>query len=388
MNSLNILFYLYRYPGWGGIETVTTIVTSELIRRGHNIFIISETAQETEIPHQSDNYIYRLPNSLNGLEKNKELVNSLIQEKHIDIIIYQDCYVRNEKIPIDVSTQNNIPLIVFEHNTPVRFENIKFIDNKYSLKGIIKRLIYPYFKHKYIAEDVERKKRLYANCCKYVMLSKSYVCEIQKLLHINNLTNKFDYIYNPSIIDKSKTVKKSNEVIFVGRLEKEKGVDKLLRIWEYIECHSLEYKLIIVGDGSQKDTLISLSNSLGLKNVSFVGFQNPINYYRKAKLFLMASKYEGWPMTIIEAMTYGCVPVVENNFSALSEMIEDRYNGIIMPPKSKIKNWGVNIISLLEEKSELEIMSENCIKSIEKYNVISIIDQWENLFENILRNTR
>ncbi len=387
---MNILFYLYRYPGWGGIETVTSTITSELIEQGHEVFILSETWQDNKHSFIDGLKIIHLPYELEDIDRNIAFIDEFVKKNDFDFLVYQDCYVPNEKIPIEISKRNKIPLIVFEHNTPTRFKNIRYIDNPYSAKGIIKTLFYPFFRQRYIRWDIARKKELYNNCTKYVLLSKSYVQEIKQLLNINTLSNKFEYLYNPcpynpNTIATHKEVgsMKINEIVSVGRLEKNKCVDKLLKVWKQVNSHCPEYRLTIVGDGAEKENLINLSKRLGLQNVSFEGFQNPIPYYRRAKIFLMASKFEGWPMTIIEAMAYGCVPIVENNFSALNDMIEDGVSGKILSKNTKVRNWSKCIISTIRNHDDLRKMSENDKTVIERFCVDSIVHSWINLFNAI-----
>lgn len=390
---MKILFYLYRYPGWGGVETVTSIISSELIKCGHEIVIISETWQDNSQSLISGQKIIHLPNSLEEIDKNIAFVDWLVKENKFDFIIYQDCYVPNEKIPIKVANSNKIPLIVFEHNTPTRFNNIRYIDNPYSCKGIIKSIFYPYFRKRYIKWDIERKKRLYDSCSKYIMLSKCYVTEIEQLLKINTPNNKFVALYNPcpysiSSFDwvRDDDCNKIDEVISVGRIEKNKGIDKLLKIWEKVERYCPTYKLTIVGDGSEKDNLIRLSQRLGLQRISFEGFKNPLPYYERAKFFLMASKFEGWPMSIIEAMTYGCVPIVENNFSALSEMIENGINGVIVPKRANAKYWSEIIVYLINNSTQRRKMAFNGINFVEAFNAERIAIQWIELLEQIKKS--
>lgn len=387
---MKILFYLYRYPGYGGIETVTRIISSELIKHGHEIIIVSESWQENVQDVAFNLKIQHLPYPVSDVKSNLTYVDNLVKENGIEILVYQDCYVPNEEIPIKISNNNKIPLIVFEHSTPTRLKNIRCIDNPYSLKGIIKTLFYPFFRRRYIKRDIIRKKELYSNCSRYVMLSKGYVHELKSLMKINDTENKITYLYNPSPsdsisrnIDRMADNEKYNEIVSIGRLEKDKGIDKLLKVWKLVSLQCPDYKLTIVGDGSEKENLLNLAKCLRLRNVSFEGFQNPIPYYRRAKIFLMASKFEGWPMTIIEAMTFGCVPIVENNFSALSDMIENGVNGIIVPKKANTKDWSKLIIMTINNSERLLQMTSKGKENVRRFNVENIVDQWEDLFRDL-----
>lgn len=69
-----------------------------------------------------------------------------------------------------------------------------------------------------------------------------------------------------------------------------------------------------MGDGSSKLEYETLVSNLNLKKVEFLGFQDPVPYYKNASIFLMTSSLEGFGMTLVEAQCYGVVPIVMDSF--------------------------------------------------------------------------
>lgn len=120
------------------------------------------------------------------------------------------------------------------------------------------------------------------------------------------------------------------DVMFVGRLSKEKGVDRLLNAWKLIQ--DCGRHLWIVGDGPERNVLESLSKSLGLKNITFTGFVERSamrDLWRKMACSVVPSIWkEPFGMVVLESWGRGR-PVVAHRIGALEEIIEDGGNGLL-----------------------------------------------------------
>lgn len=122
------------------------------------------------------------------------------------------------------------------------------------------------------------------------------------------------------------------KILFVGRLFKEKGVDLLLRAVSGIQQ---EFLLQIVGDGWEKDNLISLARNLGIsRKVDFLGFksgQELVNLYVQCDLFVMPSVWpEPFGMVGLEAGQLR-KPVIAFNVGGISDWLTDSVNGLLLP---------------------------------------------------------
>jgi glycosyltransferase involved in cell wall biosynthesis len=118
--------------------------------------------------------------------------------------------------------------------------------------------------------------------------------------------------------------------MFVGRLSKEKGVDRLLNAWKLIQ--DCGRHLWIVGDGPERSELELLSKSLGLKNITFTGFVERSamgDLWRKTACSVVPSIWkEPFGMVVLESWAQGR-PVVAHRIGALEEIIEDGGNGLL-----------------------------------------------------------
>lgn len=379
---MKLLFYLYRYPGWGGIETVTDLIIRELQTRGYEIDLVSHIQQLGAQSIPEGITLFQLPDRTPYSENNSNYFHEILTTKGYDKVIYQDCYKENEQILVENCRRLDIPYIVFEHNTPLLLDNIRLAKPWCTLKGFLKRIFYPYFHRKYLSIERQRKTYLYDNCEYYVMLSQNYIPEIMERLRIKNITNKFRFINNPIKATNHQLGIKQKEILYVGRLVVEKRVDKILKIWDRLSSLVPDYKLTIVGDGPEAENLKRLSAKLKLKNITFMGYQKSSSYFSRASVMLMTSRYEGWAMTLVEAQSLGCIPVAEKTFSSLPDIIDSEYNGIIMQPNAPIDIWVSTLLNLLSDTERMKKMAENAIIKSQRFRVEKITDAWEALLNS------
>lgn len=182
-------------------------------------------------------------------------------------------------------------------------------------------------------------------------------------------------IYNPSIFKPSFGGQKEKLIIFVGRLEYVKGCDIFLRALALLKLD--DFKLLVLGDGSQKKSLQSLSEKLGLKNLEFLGAVSDIqNYYKKAKIIVSSSRFEGLGNALIESAFFDCIRVATPTAGAL-ELLEDGKNGFISSDFSEQALAKAILKALNADESVLE----NTRAESEKFRLENIAKEWWELIK-------
>lgn len=164
--------------------------------------------------------------------------------------------------------------------------------------------------------------------------------------------------------------KKDFVIIFVGRLAEEKNVEFLINAQAKIQKKHTNIKLLIVGDGPDKEKYEKLANSLGLaKNVIFNGkaaWQEIPIYYHCANLFATASKTETQGLTVIEAMAAGVTPLCIRDESFLGTVTPE-LNGIIFDTEEEYINWVLTLYNdeplLKKYGTQARIQAEHCSAS-------------------------
>ena len=182
-------------------------------------------------------------------------------------------------------------------------------------------------------------------------------------------------IYNPSIFKPSFGGQKEKLIIFVGRLEHVKGCDIFLRALALLGLD--DFKVLVLGAGSQKKNLQSLSEKLGLKNLEFLGAVSDIqNYYKKAKIIVSSSRFEGLGNALIESAFFDCIRVATPTAGAM-ELLEDGKNGFISSDFSEQALAKAILKALNADESVLE----NTRAESEKFSLENIAKEWWELIK-------
>ena len=115
------------------------------------------------------------------------------------------------------------------------------------------------------------------------------------------------------------------------------------------------------------------------ENVFFEGVQNPMDYYRKAKIFAMTSSWEGLPMTILESFQKGVVPVVMDSFPSAKDMVEDGENGYLVND-GDMSAFVNRLQFLMANNDEVKRLAMRVCGSSDMYKITEIGAQWMKLF--------
>lgn len=130
----------------------------------------------------------------------------------------------------------------------------------------------------------------------------------------------------------SKSPLESKTVLSVGRLTYQKGYDLLLQAWQKVTKQMPDWKLQIVGSGSdERELKLQASNLDVLESVSFIPATNNVEqYYNQASLYVMSSRFEGMPMALLEAKMHGLPCVSFDCPNGPAEIICDSIDGLIV----------------------------------------------------------
>jgi len=221
----------------------------------------------------------------------------------------------------------------------------------------------------------------YDNSNFLVLLSEKFLEHYKKLQPKKDLS-KLRVIANPLSMDIEKIdfEKKQKTILFVGRIsEFQKRLSLIIEVWKIILNANKynDWNLKIVGDGDDLNYIKKLAN--GLERISFEGRQNPNAYYREASIFFMTSAFEGFPVTLIEALQRACVPIVMDSFLSLGDVIKNNETGIISPDKD-VWVFAEKAFLLMDNEKLRRNMAENGLKLIEKFAIDKIMPEWEKLF--------
>lgn len=152
--------------------------------------------------------------------------------------------------------------------------------------------------------------------------------------------------YNPSFTDeevlqasllgRNKQLEQPLQLLFVGRMDKAKGLDRILKIACMLKTHNIRFELNLVGDGPQKETLQAMVADCNLQHdIHFIGWLRRAEistYYARAHFLLLPSAAEGWPKVLSEGMAYGVVPLA-STISSIPQILAEFGCGRVIPPQ-------------------------------------------------------
>jgi glycosyltransferase involved in cell wall biosynthesis len=254
-----------------------------------------------------------------------------------------------------------------------------------SVMGKIKRLIYvfslPYFYYKSDKQYKSGLRYLYDTSDKYVLMSQSFLLVISNIACLRD-TKKLVLIPNmltyPEIESADILEQKDNIILVVARLDNaQKNISFMIDAWRKVKDHK-GYTLHILGDGQDKCMLHKYAE--GVNDIVFEGPQSPLNWYRKAKIFLMASPREGWGLTITESLQNGVVPVVLNTSTVFMDIINNGENGYL--PKN-LNEYSSCIETLMCNDALRNRMAISGLQTSARFMPQTVGELWDSMLNEV-----
>lgn len=390
---MNILFYSYNkpVPSLGGVERVTDIVAEGLSEFNYRCYVVYE-----QDIHGACNKCF-ISHSLLPKDNRLYFLKEYVYKKNIDIIIIQG---KSDTIQLfkDVTSFFPLKLIYVLHSDPgYGYDTFNLDTLRYEFShstGLLKLhkffiiLFFPLYKLKVRRLLSTKYKKIYTKVDKFILLSESAIDYFIKLSGIHDL-EKITVIGNPLTYQKNLNLneysKKENKVLIVSRMEEHsKKISYALKAWKLLEKRNSmgDWELDIVGDGEDLVTYKEWVKKNNLQRVNFYGSQDPLPYYRKSSIFVMSSISEAWGMTITEALQQMCVPVAFNSYCAISDIIKNNINGILVKFPSIIDL--AQSIAFLAENDQVRMkMAINGRNISNTFSKEQIAEKWNNLFKTL-----
>lgn len=205
-------------------------------------------------------------------------------------------------------------------------------------------------------------------------LIANYNFSSEKISIINNaLATKFEME-----LAKSNYQEKENYILYVGRLEKQKGLFMLIDAFSKLNDNSVN--LLLAGSGNEKEALLKYAKDNEVfDRVNFLDYTSNIeNLYKKAKITVLSSYYEGFPNVLVESIACG-TPIVSYDLpSGPNEIVVDDVNGYLAKyldvddlskqiDRALLKDWNQNTIKRTADKYKQSIIFEKYIDVFLKF---------------------
>lgn len=389
-------FLLRVWPVYGGGETVTVALANELVKHDVDVDIIYFHNTPDGVPLPNIDKRIR-PIRIEGVRLNEYSKDLFVDKKDaafadhkLEVIVKSEAIdiLHNQWWPIEYykNTRKNagVKVVTVLHMQP----DLKREFNFNGWKKYVFKIFEPLYRALEERKNLYRSDRYYEGSDKYVFLAKAFMDYYRRKRHLGE-DDKTTYIYNPSTYsdysDEEELKERTKEVLMVGRLvEDHKKVYRLLQSWNITQKKDLKgWHLTIVGDGPDKVNYEIFVKDNNILNVHFEGFQAPLEYYKRASIFVMTSAYEGFSMTLVEAQQNGCVPIVMDTFAACHVIIQDGENGLLIKDND-IEGFSDAIIDLITDKNKRIRLKKRGLETCRQFNVSRIVEQWINLYKDLL----
>ncbi|WEX75609.1 glycosyltransferase family 4 protein [Sinorhizobium numidicum] len=172
-------------------------------------------------------------------------------------------------------------------------------------------------------------------------------------------------------------------VVAVGRLEKQKGFDLLLEAFRHVAQSVPAAKLTIFGDGPQRGALERQARELGIDdNVEMPGITtSPVDWIGAGDIFVLSSRFEGFPNVLLEAMTAGLASIAFDCPWGPSEILSSPDTGLLVPA-GNVEQLGEAIRSLLTDPVlRNKLATSGAIAASKRYATSSILEQWDDVID-------
>lgn len=373
MKKHNLLFVISSLNG-GGAERVLIKLLENLDEKKFNFFLAVNSF--------SGEYVQDIPKHVNifkieGAFYQKLLkLNRIIKKQKIDLAI--GCMVSSNLLLLTVKffLNKRLKIISTEHNNPSR----NYIPSPIKVKSYLKKHFITFF---------------YPYSDRIISVSNGIRNELFHNYKIN--LNKISTIHNPASIEDISIKKKETVKIFenntdiktivaVGRLVPQKGYFDMLEIMSELKKR-IKVRLIILGEGDQREALQDKIDELNLTDcVELIGFvDNPWAYISKSDVYLSTSYWEGFHMSIVEAMACGVFPIVSDCDYGPREIIVDNEMGALIQV-GEINHFVDTLFEFLSKEDNSKSILK-CIKRANDFDTPIIVQKYNQHITNVLNET-
>jgi phosphatidylinositol alpha-mannosyltransferase len=359
----------------GGVLEVILSLQDELVRRGHEVKLITPMPRGTDAgdhDHPQAIFIgsstdFRAPSHTTGQVSSitdNEKVDAILAEEQFDILHFHEPWVPLLSRQL-LQRSQAINIGTFHSKIPETLMSRTYI-----------KVVTPYLK------SVMK----YLHVLTAVSDSGAEYAASLTDLPITIIPNGIDLgKYQRKTVKKKKTKEKT--ILYVGRLERRKGAKYLLRAFQLFAQDNPDVKLLIAGDGPEREKLELLTEDLKLKNVSFLGYiseELKLQLLAEADLFCSPAIFgESFGIVLLEAMATGTVTIAGNN-SGYADLMQGVGALSIINPEDTAEF--ARRLQLLMHEADLRTMWQDWAKQyVKQFSYPNVVDQYEALYKDSLK---
>lgn len=172
-------------------------------------------------------------------------------------------------------------------------------------------------------------------------------------------------------------------LLAVGRLDEGKQFDKVVEAFSRVASSYPDWHLVILGDGPERGRLHDAITRLGLGGrICMPGrVGNVGDWYIRADLYVMSSRFEGFPNSLAEAMAHGCAVVSYDCDTGPRDIIRHGVDGLLVSPVGDVDALEKSLNRLMKDEGLRKAMSEKAIEVRERFSSERVLSQWKSIMK-------
>jgi phosphatidylinositol alpha-mannosyltransferase len=360
----------YNIAKGGGVQEIVTAMQAELESRGHIAKILTPEPRDMPDYHRKDHIIFvggaadfKSPlhtTSQFSVAADTYGITQMLEEQKFDILHFHEPWVPVLSRQI-LSRSTSVNVATFHAKLPETL-----------MSRTVVKVVEPYTKA--VLKQLDELTAVSEAASEYVRTLTSQPVSI--------IPNGIDLTkYKPA---KQSTAKSKSTILFIGRLEKRKGLEYLLEAFGMLKTKDANVELIIAGDGPDREKLEYLAHDLKLKDVDFKGYisdAEKLKLLQSSDIFCSPALYgESFGVVLLEAMATGAVTVAGNN-PGYASVLQDLGSLSLVNPKD-IEEFARRLDVMLHDPELRKLWKKWATERIDHYNYPRIVDQYLEVYES------
>jgi glycosyltransferase involved in cell wall biosynthesis len=230
------------------------------------------------------------------------------------------------------------------------------------------------------------RRRLYPRATAVIVQTEAvreWICRFVPRRKVHVIPNAVESPAADSVAGGRSPIDGSRRIVAVGRLVPQKGFDLLIDAFAQIAARQPQWTLHILGNGPARDSLVQQADARGLsERVQLHEWTPaPTAFFQEGELFVLPSRYEGFPNALLEAMACGLPAVSFDCDSGPAEIIRDGIDGLLVP-KNDPAALAVALERLISDESERRRLGSRAREVVQRFSVPLFFHRWDEVVAN------
>lgn len=353
--------------GAGGAERVISEIANDLAAKGRHVVgvLTLSTATPDHYPLASSieritaNLIWnsRFPwDVLTGNIRRSQIIKQAVEIFGADVVV---SFIEQTNVRVLLALLGSkVPVIASERIDPRKYHVGFYWD-------LLRRVMYP--------------------CVHRLVVQTDSVANgwANKIVHSEKIAIIPNFV-SASYVPPSPLARKGNVILAVGRMYKQKGFDILLQAFSISGLAREGAQLVILGDGPERANLEKLAEQLNISSALFMPgvVKDPQTWMARCTLFVLPSRYEGFPNVLLEAMAQGCSVIASDCDSGPADIVTHEENGMLVAPESA-EALAFAMRDLMFDSVKRERLGTKAVTVLDRFSKESVMTDWENLINSV-----